>query len=126
MEVPHLHFLVVPNSQIPIGSVVSVQTADADTWFIDGAQIDLRLVKPLLHVARAVQGRGTLREVPREEPWGQMRLVREDISIAEMPDSWTITEAGIYMPVPKKLITAELTREMAALGTEYLRYVDST
>lgn len=124
MDVPRLHFVLARASQIPTGSVTSVQTPERDIWVLDGAQIDERLAQRLCRVARTIQTSGILRDTPRDDPWGEMRLVREDISMEEMTESWEITPAGIYIPVPRKLATLQLIREMAAHGTEYLRYVD--
>lgn len=124
MVPPLLHFRLVPAHEIPNGLAVSVQTAEADIWLLAEDQIDEALVEPLLRAARSCQQRCTLRAVPRDEPWGQMFLVREDIPLDAMDDAWKITASGIYIPVPQDMITSSLAEAMAEMGTGYLRYID--
>ncbi|MEU8277398.1 hypothetical protein ACFYOK_29615 [Microbispora bryophytorum] len=124
MRVPPLRLVLVPNSEIPFGALASFLTPEVDTWFLDGEQIDERLPEPLSRTAWDIQSRCTFRDTPREQPWGEAALVREDISPNEMRESWKITHSGIYVPVPQHLITARLAAQATAHATEHLRFIE--
>lgn len=124
MRVPPLRLVLLPASKIPSGALASFQTPEVDTWFVDGEQIDERLPEPLCRTVWDIQSKCTFRDTPLDEPWGEVELVREDISLSEMEKSWEITPHGIYVPVPKRLIKPRLAAQITSHATEHLRFIE--
>lgn len=124
LPAPPLTFHLARASDLPNGTLISIQTPEIDCWIFNGDLIEKPLIIPLLRAARQIVARSTLRETPRDEPWGEMLLVEEDITLAEMGDAWQVTEAGIYAPIPRGLARPQLIRHMAEQGTEHMKWTN--
>ncbi|WP_433382857.1 hypothetical protein [Streptosporangium sp. CA-115845] len=93
-------------------------------WLVSTDDIDPRLIAPLSAVGSAGAALCPLvTGTPRREPWGELRVEPKDIGINEM-NRWEVSENGLYFPVPRDLIRAELAAAMSAIGTDQLRYFD--
>lgn len=125
MDAPPLRFFAVRPSELAYrgaGAVINIFEAGSSYWLFDGTQIRRRLLSPLKDLSSQTMTATPLRNAPSDEPWGEVRIAREDIGLDEM--FWELTEHGIYIPVPRGLITDRLAAEMSALGTDALVHFD--
>lgn len=110
-------------TDLPDGRPVTISRPDRVDWFVDGAEIDPRLLTALGRVGTQTSSMMTQLERPADEPWGDLKVVREDISVLEMAKQWTITSAGIYLPVPRTMMTARLLSDIVASCVEQMRWL---
>ncbi|GIH29811.1 hypothetical protein Aph01nite_81210 [Acrocarpospora phusangensis] len=115
-----LHYVRVSPTDLPDGEPIAVHKPGHIYWLVDGSQMAAPLLRPLGLVGdNALSSLAPLSE-PTAEPFGELRLVREDIGINEL--EWTLDKTGFYIPVPKKLISARLVDQMMLGTNEQLRH----
>lgn len=107
---------------LPDGRPVTTIRPGRVDWFVDGGELNSQLLIPLGQIGTHVSNRVTIREKPANEPWGDLAVVREDISPGEMAGAWTIGPAGIYLPVPRAMMTARLVNDIIVSCIEQMRW----
>lgn len=121
-----VQFHAIPRSHIPAaaGAAISIHHDDGYIdWLVDEDALDVRILHQLEVNGDAAASTLLPRDTPSDRRWGLLEVVREDISIEEMK-GWRQTDAGLYFPVPRELITENLAAEIAAIGTDQLRFFD--
>ncbi|GAA1015812.1 hypothetical protein Aple_010320 [Acrocarpospora pleiomorpha] len=120
MARPHLQYHAVHPTQLPDGNSIAIYHPGGIDWLLDGTQVKERLLDPLGKLGTDAIEVLTRLDEPTEDPFGELRFVPEDIGLDEM--FWTLDDSGFYIPVPKKLITPKLARDIAECVTEQLRW----
>jgi hypothetical protein len=126
-NLPLLRFEAVPAARLAyLGSAYALNVLSGplvrprSTWLVHGEMIERPMLDPLGRIGYHAMSRGKRKNVPSKDGWGEMRIVAEDIGLEEM--HYTLTDAGYYIPVPRKLIKEPLIRELNEKGTLAMRY----
>lgn len=114
-------YVPVNASRLTAGHAAVFLSEELTEVLVDRDQLSRRLDAPLSAVSTAIVAGLKPRNEPSATPWGRIQIVRHDLASSDsiLP---TITPAGIIVPVPHQLITADLARHIEDLGTETMRF----
>ncbi|WP_157519023.1 hypothetical protein [Herbidospora mongoliensis] len=87
---------------------------------MNGEEIDERLAARFNVIGGPAQNAMEAREFPADKPFGGLVLSREDIGVDEV--FYTLTSAGLHVPVPRKLITQRLIDQITVTGLERMKW----
>jgi hypothetical protein len=122
----YVRFTTVPPSDLPRNlSVASTHLDGEAVWMLDENEL-LTPDPTLLETLTAVGTHAALMlpALPRATPltpWGELRIEIDDIEIRDI--SWTLTESGYVIRVPR-LFTPRMQAQIMALGSEQMRWFD--
>lgn len=113
----------MPSQQFPRGvaATLVVSESRSDCAVAEDHILNPVMIGYLAEVGTDIARRLRWRPIPTPKPWGVTRLIPTDLPLHKYPD-WKITESGIYVPIPRGLMTEKLRISLQAAGTAALRY----
>ncbi|WP_327587083.1 hypothetical protein OHA25_08730 [Nonomuraea sp. NBC_00507] len=119
-----VQYLAINRLLIPAGTIAAYIRDGLVDVVVPQGEISPRLVAALTAFSSTLACVLTPRNAPTVEPWCPIVIDRRVDADPEkiIPE---ITPAGLIVPVPDQLITAQLAQHIGRMGTDLSRYFDA-